>query len=967
LFQLCIEATNQQTVLLEGLEAVSNSIIHLAVYETLLWDKQKKEAELNHEVKASMTAACLNIIEFQARAICLMHLNQLESVIRNAFKWDGWDKLLLAIEKAETMLRGCAERQDWLESKESRDHGLKKERRQEMISLQKEENQFLQLLFKNGCHYSETIARNRKRVVGTCDWFTNHESFQEWDCPNENQERNLLYVTADPGCGKSVLSAYLIDEILPDDGRTVCYFFFKDDFENQKRPLAALCSLLHQIFTENPSALTEDILKKYRAQGDLLVKSFTDMWTIFIAAAANQETVCVIDALDECAEADTSDGQPGRNRLIEAITSVGCGSDQRHNLKFLLTSRPYSHIRKRIVPAPNSTAHLIHLQGDSDSTANEIAAEIKVVMKQRLEQTAKDFDLTTDERILLEEQLGATKNRTYLWLTLVFDGLIEKTYITKKDIMGLTKRLPQGIYDAYERILGRSKNQEKTRTLLHIIVGAKRPLSLSEVSVALAIYRQQSWDDVEMEIIPENRIRDAIRDICGLFITVVDERVYLLHQTAREFLIRGVSNEFLSKIWQHSIDIATSNSVLTEICISSLHPDFVKENLPIFEYAAIHWGDHYRLSTETCMMTMAEIARDLCLYSQTRTQWIYRKFRVDYMPPLCVASALGLNRAVELFLHEQDVISKASVDSKDSEYGQTPLVWAARCGHEAVVKQLIATGQADVDARNLYGTSALSMAASRGYEGVVKQLLATGKVDINLRDADYDATPLMWAAEYGYEAVVKQLLATGQADINAKDKIEGRSALSWAARNGHAAVVKLLLATGNVDVDSNDNSDRTPLSGAARNGHAAVVKLLLATGKVDVNSKGKAFDRTPLLRAAESGHEAVVQLLLATGNIDVESADNTGRTPLSWAAENGHEAVVKLLLATGKVDVDSKDNSGRTTLSWAAMGGYKAVVKLLLATGKVDIDSKDNSGQTPLSWAAGEGHDAKAAARNWHG
>jgi hypothetical protein len=640
------------------------------------------------------------------------------------------------IEKAETNLKGCAERQEWVKSKESRDQASRKEVEEERNVFQKEANEFLQLLFKNGSHYKDTIKRNRKRVVGTCDWFTNHDAFKEWDLPGENQGRNLLYVTADPGCGKSVLSAYLVDEILPDDGRTVCYFFFKDDFEHQKRSLRALSSLLHQIFTQKPSALTEGILQKYRERGDPLVESFSEMWTVFLAASAGQETVCVVDALDECHE-------PDRNQLSEAITLIRPGSNQRHNLKFLLTSRPYPHIRNRIVRGPESRITLIHLQGDSGSTANEIAAEIEIVMNQRIAQTAEDCSLTTDERTLLEQQLNTITNRTYLWLTLVFDGLMEQSYITKRDIMDLTKKLPQGVYDAYEKILRRTKDQGKTRRLLNLILGAERPLSLTEISVALIINGQQSWDELEIEIIPENRIRDAIRDICGLFVTIVDEKVYLLHQTAREFLVRGVSEALpASKPWQHSMDLASSHSVLAEVCISCLQPGFAKYDTSMFGYSASFWTNHYHQSTETCQDAMAEMCRDLCMDSETSSKWtdIQGVYWEDHLPgsTLCLAAALGLHRAMEMFLHEKDETFLAEIDFADGKFDRTPLSWAA--GH--------------------------------GYEVVVKQLLATGMVDINSKDNYHGQTPLSWAAEYGQEAVVKQLLESGSAEADARDKYD---------------------------------------------------------------------------------------------------------------------------------------------------------------------------------------------------
>ena len=738
-----------------------------------------------------MTTACSNIIEFQARAACHLQLNPIESAIRNAFKWDGWEKLLSAIKEAEANVRECAERKGWRdiqkifdrldelknESKhEISDQFSRQEMRQETIARKKKVDAFLQLLLDNGCLYTESKDRNRERVTGTCDWFTNHDLFKQWNLPTESQAPGLLYVTADPGCGKSVLSRYLIDQILPDDERTVCYFFFKDDFDQQKSSLRALCTLLHQLLISNRHLLTDDILDKYGAQGEKFVQSFFEMWSTLLVAAAHQETVCVLDALDECQDHD-------RNQLINAITSIydhGLSKTTKASgLKFLLTSRPYEHIRREVSRRLRSQMASIHLQGDCGPTANEIVEEIKLVVESRIDETAHFFDLEPDERQLMKERLNSVPNRTYLWITLVFDGLMDKKpSITKRDIMDLTKKLPQGIYDAYEKILNKSLDREQSKRLLHLVLGAKRPLFLSEMSVALAFTGQRSCDDMANKIIPENRIQRVIRDLCGLFVIVVDKRIYLLHQTAREFLVRDDFDKkkarnrhssnpknydaaaiifitqtltllltllfsavrsifhrtwlFLTKSWKHSMDPTDSNSILAETCISYLQSDFAKENAAMFEYSAIYWVDHYCQSGEHCKAEVAEMTRNLCLLSERRTQWTKIYYENNMIPvtgsPLCLASALGLERAVKLFLREQDpnsvdLVNKVDIDSKDTTHGRTPLSWAAMGGHEAVVKLLLETGKVDVDSKDTtYGRTPLSWAAERGHEAVVKLL-----------------------------------------------------------------------------------------------------------------------------------------------------------------------------------------------------------------------------------------------------
>lgn len=569
-----MQAVDQRHVFFDGLNAISSSVRRIAEYENLLYQNNIYQTE---EAQISITAACRNIIEFQARAACSLQRNLLESTIRNMFKWDGWNDLLLAIREAEARVKDNAERKSMndickiFEKLDESENNIRERigegfsrlaETQEAIDRKQKVDEFLQLLYNNASSYEDSKSRNRERITGTCDWFTDHDLFKQWNLPMQNrcESSSLLYVTADPGCGKSVLSRYLIEQILPDDQRTVCYFFFKDDFDDQKSSLAALCTLLHQLFVLNRHLLTDTILEKYGAHGNKLVESFAELWKVFIAAASHQETVCVLDALDECRDAD-------RKQLIDVITGPQVGS-----LKFLLTSRPYEHIRREVSYRINGEMSLIHLQGDCGDTADAIVQEIQLVVESRINETAKSFRLLSEEHDLMRKQLNSVPNRTYLWITLVFDGLMEnKSGITKKDIIALTKKLPRRIEEAYEKILAKSDDQEKAKKLLYLILGAKRPLSLLEVSIALAFNGEKSWNNVEEDIIPEKRIQDSIRSLCGLFVTVVDKKVYLLHQTAKEFLVPNPSDQItrghrldgprnydealpsLTRSWQHSM------------------------------------------------------------------------------------------------------------------------------------------------------------------------------------------------------------------------------------------------------------------------------------------------------------------------------------------------------------------------------------------------------------------------------
>jgi ankyrin repeat protein len=839
--------------------------------------------------------------------------------------------------------------------------------------------------------YERFKNRNPNRFGGTCQWVFQHERFQNWQ---QSGSSSLLWISADPGCGKSVLSKSLIDKDLKPTPATICYFFFKDDSEQQRSISNALCALLHQFF-DRKRRLIHYALEDYAAEGSYLSKSFHKLWNILTKAMTDPgagEVVCVLDALDECEES-------GRYEIIGALNAFYGSSGGASNLKFFLTSRPYFDIESRFRKLTHDMP-TIRLRGEMESAA--ISNEIEIVIRESVKTLGVQLELTRQEKANLQRELLGMKHRTYLWLKLILDVILDEVSPTAKRLKRITGTLPSTVHEAYEAILSKSKDPVRARKLLHIVVAATNPLTLTEMNIALAIEdHHRSYEDLDLE--SDSRFEHTLRNICGLFVSVVDRKVYLFHQTAKEFLM--AKSQETSSGWKYSLDPVDSHLVIARTCIAYLMFDIFDDSIAhtaehgYLDYASKFWALHYQAGQVGESMETLPRYLKLCDIPSKRFQtWfnIYWKSthrswesNPGFTSTLLLASYFGHEAVVKLLLST----GKVDVDSKYVYFGRKPLSWAAERGQKAVVKLLLATGKVDVKAKDKYGRTPLlcaagrgheavvklllatgninvdskdsyfgqrtllSRAAGRGQEAVVKLLLATGKVDVNYKD-NHGRTPLSWAAEKGHEAVVELLLATDNVDVDSEDTEYGRTPLLLATGRGREAVVKLLLATGKADLDATDNCGQTPLLWAAGLGHEVVVKLLLATRKADVDFKDIEYGRTLLSWAAGGGHEAVVKLLLATGNVDVDSKDNrNGRTPLSFAAEGGHGTVVKLLLATGKIDVDLEDKHCRTPLSFAAERGLEAVVKLLVMS-KVNLDSMDSSGQTPLLWAAGGGHEA---------
>ncbi|KAH7114725.1 hypothetical protein B0J13DRAFT_533546 [Dactylonectria estremocensis] len=438
--------------------------------------------------------------------------------------------------------------------------------------------------------------RVEARVEGTCMWFLKHENFQTW----LNQESGPLLVSADPGCGKSVLAKYLIDHSLP-RSTTICYFFFKDQDQNTVRQ--ALCALLHQLFSQKPS-LIEHAMTQFRKDGQGLINSTESLWKILRNAINDPQAgpvIVVLDALDECAKSEFADLMRNVESQFRSHQS-GYGK-----LKYLLTCRPYGQIvskfRRLLRDFPN-----IRIPGEEESET--ISQEVNRVITHRVNQLSDD--LSPQIKSHLEQSLQKTTHRTYLWVYLVFDYLEKETFKrTPKGVESAVATLPRSVNEAYEQILNKTKEDPMVRKALSIILAASRPLTLSEMNVAINVDDTSlSIHDLDLE--DEEDFKTRLRSWCGLFVSIYHGSIYFLHQTAREFLFADsvspttVPSELR---WYHSITTNHAHAVLAEVCVRYLNFFNSDVSLPtdtngeaghsfdrhaFLDYSAQTWGAHFR-------------------------------------------------------------------------------------------------------------------------------------------------------------------------------------------------------------------------------------------------------------------------------------------------------------------------------------------------------------------------------------
>lgn len=331
------------------------------------------------------------------------------------------------------------------------------------------------------------------------------------------------------------------------------------------------------------------------------------------------------------------------------------------------------------------------------------------------------------------------------------------------------------------------------------------------------------------------------------------------------------------------------------------------ETHPFYDYAARFWGQHARGEREDACTKMA-----LSLFQNNRKM-------------ICATQVL-FGPAWTFYGHW----SRSSV-----EFCAVHL--CSYLNLTKVLGNLIENG-ADAAKADGNGWTHLHYAAREGHEAIVRLLMQQRYVEIHSRDPNY-RSPLLIAAEHGHEAVVRLLIS---------DEIDGDSGdshhitpLLLAARCGREAVVKLLLQQKNVDVNFLGFADTSPLSEAAWYGHVGVVELLISDDRVNINIEDS-FVRTPLSLAVTYNHIDVVKVLLARQDVEIDVKAGTWYgSLLSLAAGNGHEAMVRLLLSDSRTAVDYTNDRGHTALARAAIRGYEAVVKLLISHESIDVNAKD--------------------------
>ncbi|KAL3417351.1 nwd1 protein [Phlyctema vagabunda] len=416
-------------------------------------------------------------------------------------------------------------------------------------------------------------------------WVLENPDFCRW---RDNETSQLLWVKGDPGKGKTMLLCGIIDHLEKEsvDEWVLSYFFCQATDRRVNTATSVLRGLIYMLLDQNAS-LESYMKKKYETAGQALFEDENEweaLTEIFIEIVQDTEfqAVClVVDALDECVE--------GLPQLLDLIVYTS----ECTTAKWLVSSRDCVAIDEKLC----NTAHSLSLE----LNAEFVHPAVKSYIVSKLTELTRLKGYQENTVVELRRYLLSKADNNFLWITLVCHELADSKVSSRHNVtLDTLKSLPQGLYPFYQWMIERishSRDAEACFEILALASTVYRPVSVDELK---GLARSRSIQNID-----QYKILEIIAS-CGSFLTLQDDIVSFVHQSAKDFLLRKASSEILrsgiqyqhSEIFKISLDLL-GNTLRRDIYVLR-NPGFpidkVKtpslDPLSSIRYSCVYWADH---------------------------------------------------------------------------------------------------------------------------------------------------------------------------------------------------------------------------------------------------------------------------------------------------------------------------------------------------------------------------------------
>ncbi|OQU97568.1 Ankyrin repeat-containing protein [Cladophialophora immunda] len=839
-------------------------------------------------------------------------------------------------------------------------------------------------------------------LQGTCVWSTSTREYRDW---RAERRPAVLWLIGDAGCGKTVLTNFLVrelrDNVAPPstEDELVCCFFCARDIESQKDARSLLRALILQILS-----VKKDIIRQIKAAYSLIrheyEPSFETLWHIFEMAVGLASCSClyiVIDALDECEEKSRSLFLAKVLHMVRPRSLDG--ETQRKRIKLIISGQPLISRAWRIGDESLSQFYI-----DMEERPEGLVGDLQRFIDYKVEDLVYNAICSEAFGEQLKRKLYNLAENSFLWLSVVLEDLKQGLNYRDADVQRVLTTIPGNLKDSYTKHLPPvSKSQlPRLKCYLQLLVACARPFTLSEVDVFTTLYDRQSAECISP--VDGALVLNSLRRALGPLVKFPDGKVQFIHSTVKGYLLalQSEPDHLLHKT--HGVDLDTAHLLLAKACIRSLlqeadSPDAPDEErlsseMPspspisarsskgeatrthlMLNYSAFMMSpfcetkapfqrtSYHTLAVATRATIMLHDAIKLLSCGSPRLSRWY-KYKANHsptaMPDQSEVNALVLAALFDYPTVLQRLLSNRGLTDESTQL-QSALYWASSRGHLKSINVLLEHKSPLLDAGR--DRSALAVAIQGGFTEACEVLLGADDADPNYSGLR-TPPPLVLAAAHDHVEILVGLLRHGSIDVN-QTNLSGHTALIQACRSGSDQCLKELLGDDRTNINSCDSDGRNALIHACMSSNALAVEQLLRKPLADVCLCDK-YGRNAMSYAAEKATLPIVRRLFHL-QVPIAKEDASGRNAISWAANSSRatkhsdhygQCVLEYLIEKSPEEAaDSQDKDGWSPLAWALdRPGYLEAVRILIEKGKADVNQRNQAGgRSVLAWAASEG------------
>lgn len=467
---------------------------------------------------------------------------------------------------------------------------------------------------------TDFIACRDRWTPGTCEWILSNSSFVRW-LDDPDPDARILWLHGAAGCGKSIMTSFLVNNLVENDRR--CQYVFirfgdqaKRSLSMMLRTLAFQVALVSPAFRQEISKATSSLKRGVEASA-IWQRIFKN---ILFKSNITNPLYWVIDGLEE------SDNPRAGIKMFSDVLGTSVP------LRILILSRRTPDIEAEFKKIPDEAKwDALSIDGHLDDHRRFIENDLEW-------SEIPEFKESITKR-LLDQSHGS-----FLWLRLTVER-INKCRTTESAEQAM-RELPTGMEELYDRMGDSISDQEPadrslTCHILEWVTCAVRTLSVRELSEALGSQSQAR----------------SVTDPCAGFVSVDNfANVTLIHQTAKEYLLN-------SKGRPNSIDRAAAHERIGLQCLrcltkTGLRRDITKGSEPsLLAYAATYWTTHLTATT-------TEISKELL---KSVVQFLHGNYVLTWI------HAVAKARLLHVLVHASSNLAALAKRLSRSDVARMPL------------------------------------------------------------------------------------------------------------------------------------------------------------------------------------------------------------------------------------------------------------------------------------------------------